>query len=162
MKNAYLQFKYHKPNFDNNLQSGFFNNSKTETKFNFFLKYIIKRIRNIIQEISYKNKDIFIQFYLIEIYPSISKNLFLKRLNFAKQYVDVTDDEFGVILASRKRLLIKNTYTCYKSYNVEVTMGAYDSAQISDLEGIYLLNIRSRIIDPKLVGLNRYDGHIFI
>lgn len=41
-------------------------------------------------------------------------------------------------------------------------MGAYDSAPITDLVGIYISDTLSRIIDPKQMGLYRDDGLIYI
>lgn len=41
-------------------------------------------------------------------------------------------------------------------------MGAYDSAQLADLVGMYIPYILSRIIDLKQMGLYRDDGFIFI
>ena len=51
-----------------------------------------------------------------------------------------------------------------KSYtdNFDVPMGSYDSAQIADLMGIYILDTLGRIRDLKIVGLYGDDGHIFI
>ena len=41
-------------------------------------------------------------------------------------------------------------------------MGAYDSAQVADLEGIYILDTLGRIVNLKQVGLCRVDGFIYI
>ena len=41
-------------------------------------------------------------------------------------------------------------------------MGGYDSLQIADLVGLYILNILTRIISPELLGLYRDDGLIYI
>ena len=41
-------------------------------------------------------------------------------------------------------------------------MGAYDSAQVADLVGIYILDTLSRIVNLEQVGLHRYDGIIYI
>ena len=41
-------------------------------------------------------------------------------------------------------------------------MGAYDSAQVADLIGIYILDTLGRIINLEQVGLYRDDGIIFI
>ena len=37
-------------------------------------------------------------------------------------------------------------------------MGGYDSSQIADLVGLYILNMLARIINPQQVGLYRDDG----
>ena len=38
----------------------------------------------------------------------------------------------------------------------------YDSSQIPDLVGLYMLDILTRIISPEQIGLYRYDGLIYI
>ena len=42
--------------------------------------------------------------------------------------------------------------------NFDVPMGGYDSSQIADLVGLYILDILTRIISPQQVGLYRDDG----
>ena len=41
-------------------------------------------------------------------------------------------------------------------------MGGYDSSQIADLVGLYILNMLTRIISPQQVGLYRDDGLLYI
>lgn len=67
-------------------------------------------------------------------------------------------------LASRQSLLICNNSTWVKilNDNFDVPTGAYDSTQIADLVGIYILDTLSKITDPKQVRLYRDDGLIFI
>lgn len=52
-----------------------------------------------------------------------------------------------IILTAKKLLLTLNNSTWIKCHydNFDVPMGAYDSAQIADLVGIYILDILSRI-----------------
>ena len=40
--------------------------------------------------------------------------------------------------------------------------GGYDSSQIADLVGLYILNILTRIISPEQLGLYHDDGLIYI
>lgn len=49
-----------------------------------------------------------------------------------------------------------------KRHNFNVSMGAFDSAQIADLIAIYTLDILSRFLNPQNVGLYRDDGLIVI
>ena len=46
--------------------------------------------------------------------------------------------------------------------NSVVPMGGYDSSQIADLVGLYILNMLARIINPQQVGLYRDDGLLYI
>ena len=41
-------------------------------------------------------------------------------------------------------------------------MGEYDSTQIADLVGLYILNNLSRIVDPLQIGLCYNDGILYI
>ena len=56
-----------------------------------------------------KNKKLstFIQFDIIEFYPSITRELLPKSL----EYTDITDEEIEIILACRKSLLSNNRRT---------------------------------------------------
>ena len=40
----------------------------------------------------------------------------------------------------------------------DVSMGAYDGAEVCELIGIFLLNLLGRQYDPKNIGLYRDDG----
>ena len=40
--------------------------------------------------------------------------------------------------------------------------GGYDSSQIADLVGLYILDILSRIVSPEQMGLYYFDGLIYI
>ena len=55
-------------------------------------------------------------------------------------------------------------YTCVKTGldHFEVSKGGYDSAQIADLVGLYILDTLSRIFDLILLGLYCDDGILYI
>ena len=42
-----------------------------------------------------------------------------------------------------------------------VPMGGFDSAQIADLVGLYILNTLNKIVDPKQIGLYYDDGILY-
>ena len=48
--------------------------------------------------------------------------------------MDISDEEIEIILACRKSILSDNHRTWMKSHvdNIDVAMGAYDSAQVAD------------------------------
>ena len=95
------------------------------------------------KNIKNKRNAKFIIFNIIEFYPSISRELLLKSLNHTREYEDITDKEIEIILACRKSILADNCRTWLKSHmdNFDIPMGAYDSAQVADLIGIYILDI---------------------
>ena len=49
------------------------------------------------------------QFDIEEFYPSISKELLLKAITYAKTLVNISDEEINTIMHSRKSLLFNNT-----------------------------------------------------
>lgn len=75
-----------------------------------------------------KNRSIFIKFDIIDFYSSISRDLLVDCINFAKNHMDITDDEINIILTARKSLLASNDSTWIKCQNdnFDVPMGAYD------------------------------------
>ena len=59
------------------------------------------------------------------------------------------------ILVCRKSVLVNNGTPWIKSgpMNFDVPMGGYDSSQIADLVGLYILHVLNRIINSDHVGL---------
>ena len=180
-KSAYILFKDHKKNFLDFKQVRLINPTKTEL--GLVCKDLIQRITsrllsgpkynlwknsmNIID--SYKNirnkkRSTFVQFDILEFYPSITRELLLKYLNHAKEYTDITDEEVEFNLACGKSVLSDNRITWVKIHlnNFDVPMRADDLPQIVDLVGIYILDRLGRIVDLEQVGFYRDDGIIFI
>ena len=54
-------------------------------------------------------KCIFMQFDIEEFYPSISKELLLKAIKYAKTLVNISDEDINTIMHSRKSLLFNST-----------------------------------------------------
>ena len=100
----------------------------------------------------------FIQFDICEFYPSISENILLKALNYAKNFSNVTNDEMETIMQTKSGLLFSKNQAWIKKGDkpFDVTMGSWDGAEVCDLVGLYLL---SQISHLKLnIGLYRDDG----
>ena len=97
-------------------------------------------------------------------YPFISKDLLLKSLNHEENLIDITEEQTEMILICRKSNLIydESTRKKYCSNNIDVPIGAYDSAQTVDLRGIYILVTQDRIIDRRQTRSYRDDDLIFI
>lgn len=81
-----------------------------------------------------------------------------------RNYVNITDNEQKIIMASRLSIFIYNDSSSVNknNENFDVPMGVYDSGKISDLVCLFILDTLSRFIDPKNVGLYRDDGLIVI
>ena len=92
------------------------------------------------------------------------KKILIDSINYAKEYIDITKEQFDIILACRKAVLENNGTTWIKSgpINFDVPMGGYDSSQIADLVGRYILHVLNRIINSDHIGLYRDDGLIYI
>ena len=89
--------------------------------------------------------------------PSISKELLIETISWAKQYHKFTKE---VILNARKTFLFHNNTPWVKKGNkdFDVTMGAFDGAEICELVGLYILHRLENFIDREHVGLYRDDG----
>ena len=86
----------------------------------------------------------FIQFDIVEFYPSISKGLLLQALEFGRNYSTITDTDVAVIMNARKSLLFYNDSFWVKRQGEElfdVAMGSFDGAEIADLVGLFILHI---------------------
>ena len=72
-----------------------------------------------------KSKVTFMQFDIIDFYPSITKNILIDSINYACKYVDVTNEQYEIILACRKTVIKNNESTWVKSGldNFDVPMG---------------------------------------
>ena len=84
--------------------------------------------------------------------------------NLVYIYIYITVEQYEIILACRKTVLKNNDSTWVKNGldNFDVPMGGYDSSQIADLVGLYILDILTRIISPQQVGIYRDDGLLYI
>ena len=100
----------------------------------------------------------FLQFDIIEFYPSISEKLLKDALNWAKSKIGVTEEEVKIVMNTKEALLFKDGKPWVKrggkAFNV--TMGSWDGAEVADLVGLFLL---SKLSDLNIdVGLYRDDG----
>ena len=108
--------------------------------------------------LSDKKKLSFIIFDVEIFYPSISKNLLLKTLKWARKYVDLSDDEIEVILAARKAFLYLDGEPWTKKGEdiFDVGMGFFDGAEICEMVGLFLLEELQEL--GINVGIYRDDG----
>ena len=83
------------------------------------------------------------------------KNTLIDSVNYARKYVEITEEQYDTILAFRKTVLKNKRSTWVKSGsdNFDVPMGGYDSLQIADFVGLYILDILRRIVSPEQMGL---------
>ena len=72
-------------------------------------------------------------------YPSISKKVLTDALTFAETIINPDDQDKNIIYHSRKSLLFNQEQTWMKKGSdlFDVSMGAYDGAEVCELIGIF-------------------------
>ena len=104
----------------------------------------------------------YLLFIIVDFYPSITDNLLIKTLKWAKKYHNIAVTEFDAIMHARRTILCDhkgNVWTKKNSKNqFDVSMGANDGAEICELVGLYILTEIHKNIDFTSVGLYRDDG----
>ena len=167
--------KDHKDNFENNPKCRLLNPAKTELG-KISKRILTRMIRSVrekmkfnhwqntdsvirwFQNLENKNSLTFIQFDIVEFYPSISEALLKNALNYAKNFEKVSVEDIKIILQTKKTLLFHNGNPWAKKGNkpFDVSMGSWDGAEVCELVGLYLL---SQLTHLKIsVGLYRDDG----
>ena len=94
-------------------------------------------------------------------YPSISKNLFIKAIQLAKQMTEVFDEDINLIMYAKKNLLFNEDIPWLEKdgnedFNVQI--GCFDGAEVCELVGSFILQQLSQLFEDQLVRLYRYDG----
>ena len=96
----------------------------------------------------------------MDFYPSITEELLMKSINYAKSIDAIDDNVVKVIMHSRRSLLFdKDTVWVKKqNSNFDVTMGSYDGAELCELTGLYILHLLGNELGKENLGLYRDDG----
>ena len=177
-KEAFITLKDHKENFENKPTCRLINPSKQEigkiskqilddinrkllsaTKVNQW-----KNTSSVLQwfkNLPNKQSCAFIAFDVVEFYPSISEALLQRALDFAANYVTISDDDRHIILQAKQSLLFNNGNPWQKRNAdslFDVTMGSYDGAETCELVGTYILSQLKEIPCCMEIGLYRDDG----
>ena len=173
---AYITLKDHKANFENNPKCRLINPAKSNigkiSKIK--LQQINKNIRNATGLIQWRNTSStlewfkklenkdgleFIQLDIVNFYPSISEKLFDEAIHFAKDFVDIPELTIDIIKNARKSLLFHDGKTWKKTGSLfDVTMGAYDGAEVCELVGLLVLHKMKKKFPEINFGLYRDDG----
>ena len=87
-----------------------------------------------------KNNLHFIQMDIVNYYPSITEELFLKALEQASNIVHIEQKTKSTITKARQSLLFHQQEAWIKNEGLfDVTMGAYDGAEVCELVGLLIL-----------------------
>ena len=174
-KEAYITLKDHKDNFANNPKARLINPAKTEVG-----KISKIKLDSMIREIRTKtllkswratndtlcwfnalpNRQLqtFLEFDIVSFYPTISELLLTKAVDWGSKFVNVSQMDKAIIMQARQSMLFLNMEPwSKKSGEFDVTMGAWDGAEICELIGLYMLSIISDKLNIN-VGLYRDDG----
>ena len=174
---AFITLKDHKPNFQNNPKVRLINPAKNELgriskaildKINKKLNASLqvnqwKDTKEVLQwfnDIPEKGKHKFIIFDIKDFYPSISMKLLNDAIKFAMQHTEISNEDICTIEHARKSLLFHSNQSWMKKESdlFDVTMGAYDGAEVCELVGIYLQYLISLHYNKQYIGLYRDDG----
>ena len=175
---CFITLKDHKSNFRNNPECRLINPAKnelgkiskkiTENKITSILSSINTSLnlwKNTRQVTNWFNgspkgeKSRFIQFDIVEFYPSITEQLLDKAISFTSQQTAISEQEINIIKHTKNSLLFHHgTVWEKKDRTFDVTMGSYDGAETCELVGLYMLHQLQQIIPPHLIGLYRDDG----
>ena len=106
----------------------------------------------------------FIKFDIQNFYPEIGLKLLQDLINWAQQYVTISREDVDIIMHSRKSFLFFQGDVFVKSENPDfsVEQGSLDSAEISELVGLFILSKLTEIIPKEQNGLYRDDMIIAI
>ena len=158
-RESFQTFKDHKDNFLNNKQTRLINPCKPELgkiskqileklvmnvkKFTGFRQFkntwdVIKWFKGIQRKQDYT----FIQFDIVDFYPSIGEKLLKDTFEWVSTVTHVSDDQKEVIFHVRQNFMFSKNKPWVKKgdKNFDVPMGAFDSAEVSELVGLYLLS----------------------
>ncbi len=91
-----------------------------------------KSVINWFKALENKQACTFIQFDIVDFYPSITEDLLTNAINHAKQHTTVSAEDIQIIMHARKCLLFDKEEAWMKKDSdstLDVTMGSYDGAE---------------------------------
>lgn len=111
-------------------------------------------------QITEKSEHKFIMFDIKDFYPSITKKLLTDALSFAEKHIFIIEEDKQIIYHSRKTLLYNENQARMKKGDdlFDVTMGAYDGAEVCELVGLYILEQLWEKYNKNENELYREDG----
>ena len=111
------------------------------------------------EKINNKSNKSFIQLDIVDYYPSVTEKLFDEAIRFAESFIPISNDDKHILKHARKSVLYYNNEVWEKQTGLfDVTMGAYDGAQITDLVGLLMLHKLQENIPQINFALYRDDG----
>ena len=103
----------------------------------------------------------FLKFDVEQLYPSITRPLMEKAIQFARLHTTVSREEEMIIFHARKNILVDCDGKIWEKIinpDFDVCMGNMDGAEVSELIAIYMVNRMMERFDKSLFGIYRDDG----
>ena len=101
----------------------------------------------------------FLQCDIVDFYPSITEDLLDRALLFASKHTTITAQDKEILHHARKTVLfVKGEAWTKKNSLFDVSMGAYDGAEVAELVGLFILSHINEQIPELNFGLYRDDG----
>ena len=173
---AYITLKDHKSNFPSKIQTRLINPSKSNlgTVSKILLQDVVSKIRKKQKSFQWTNSNdvitwfsnlrnkeklSFFKFDITSFYPSITQELFTKVIDWAKNYHTFSVNELEVLQHVRQSYIFhKGNPWIKKNGYFDVTMGAFDGAELCELVGLFILSKLETVIEPQHLGIYRDDG----
>ena len=177
-KQAFVTLKDHKENFTSHPTCRLLNPAKSEI--GKISKNILERVNSTVRSALdlcqwrntadvigwFRNIDDtsnakFIQFDIVDFYPSITRELLEKCLRFAKIYTTITAKEDNIIMHACNSVLFNGNQAWIKKNGqglFDISMGSYHGAEVCELVGLFLLSKLLTIFGAGNFGLYRDDG----
>ena len=77
-----------------------------------------------------------------------------RAIDLSRQFTTISDDDITIIKHARRSVLFHNNHT---DNIIDVTMGSFDGAEVSELVGLFILNSLQKLFG-KTVSVYRNDG----
>ena len=102
----------------------------------------------------------FFKFDLVSFYPSITEQLLMNAVTWARTITNISEQELKVIRHCRRNFLFFQNECWVKKENeaFDVGMGSPDSAEVCELAGLFILSELEQLIPKEQIGLYRDDG----
>jgi hypothetical protein len=176
-KRAYLSMKDHKEDFPERISCRLINPCKTNI--GKISKTILEKINLLVRKETQlqqwrstgevldwykkidKRRKKWIKYDIEAYYPSVTAEVLAKAIQFARQYTEVTSQQENIILHCRKNIVVGNDDTVWvkkENEDFDNTMGSYDSAEVAELVGLFMLHKMEDILPKDSHGLYRDDG----
>ena len=115
------------------------------------------------KEIPDKERQSFIKFDIVSYYPNISKKLLGDALNWAKQFVTITDQDEKIIFQSCRAVLVSDDKIWIKKgerheEKFAVTIGSFMGAEAAEICTTFLLSRIKEALPTVNAGCFRDDG----